>query len=319
MFIFGTPFVSFAQTGVEPTLGIKITPEIPGPFENVTINLTSYSTDLSRALINWSVDGKTSLSGYGRVDFSINSPAVGSQKTINISIVTQTGVSIERTVVIAPQDVDLLWESLDSYVPPFYKGRSLPSREGLIKITAVPSLRNSIGSKLDESDLVYSWSQNYNPIQKFSGYGKSTFIYKNAYLDNPDFISLTVSSRDGKQNAKREMRLSLGNPKIVFYPKNPLTSIVSDYSIGSNYKLTGDSVTLVAVPYFFSTQSNDPTDPSLSYSWKINGKSQPSPTKRNELTVKKPSGISGKSSIELDIKNENTLYQTRNSSFNVEY
>lgn len=173
MFIFGTPFVSFAQTGVEPTLGIKITPEIPGPFENVTINLTSYSTDLSRALINWSVDGKTSLSGYGRVDFSINSPAVGSQKTINISIVTQTGVSIERTVVIAPQDVDLLWESLDSYVPPFYKGRSLPSREGLIKITAVPSLRNSIGSKLDESDLVYSWSQNYNPIQKFSGYGKS--------------------------------------------------------------------------------------------------------------------------------------------------
>ncbi len=317
--LIGTPAISLAQLGVEPSLGIKITPETPGPNENVTIVLTSYSTDLNRALISWTVDGQLSLSGYGKNSFSLNSPNTGSQKTVTINIVTQNGIKMERVVILAPQDVDLLWEAIDSYTPPFYKGKALPSREALIEITAVPALRNSAGSKLSDTDLVYTWTHNYTAMPNYSGYGKNSYVYKNAYLDNPDTISLVVSSRDGGQNAKKDLRLSLGSPKIVFYPKDPTTSVVSDYAIDEKYRLQKDSVTVVAIPYFFSSGSGNPADSILSYVWEINNQTQTVPNIKNELTIKKPVGVSGTSSIGLNVVNGKTLYQKKESVISVEY
>lgn len=306
----------FAQLGVEPTIGIKVSPEIPGPNEDVTITVTSFSTDIKRALVSWFVDGEVVLSGYGEESVSIKSPVAGSQKSVSLKIVTETGVEIEKNIVIAPQDVDLLWEAIDSYAPPFYKGRSLPSREALVKVSAIPSIRNSAGAKISNSDLVYNWSQNYSNKPNFSGYGKSYFVYKNAYLDDQDFVSLTVSSRDGRQTAKKDLRLSLGSPKIIFYTKDPSTSIVSSVSVDSLYTLTDDSKTIVAIPYFFSTQ-NKGAD--LSYVWKINNQTQVSPTTKNELTIRKPEGISGESFVSLGISNDKTLYQSKESSFEVKY
>ncbi len=316
---FSFSFSAKAQTAPEPSLGIKLTPETPGPFENVQITLSSYSTDLSRALITWDTNGKTELSGYGKTVFSTTSPAVGSQKNISITIITETGQTLQRYIVIAPQDVDLLWEAIDSYTPPFYKGRSLPSKESLIKVVAIPSFRNGAGVKTSPDDLVYNWSQNYNPIQNLSGYGKSSFLYKNAFLDSSDYISLTVSSRDGSQVAKKDLRLSVGTPKIVFYPKNTLTSFVSKYSFPSKYKLTTDSVGVVAVPYFFSTSKNTAMDEDLNYSWKINNKTQSTPEKKDELVLRKPTETQGVSNVSLSIKKGGAIYQSSQTSFSVEY
>jgi len=56
----------------------------------------------------------------------------------SISIILDSTHRIDKEIVIEPAQLDILWESTDSYVPPFYEGKALPSIESTIKVVALP-------------------------------------------------------------------------------------------------------------------------------------------------------------------------------------
>ncbi len=69
----------------------------------------------------------------------------------------------------------LLWQADDSYVPPFYKGKAMPSAESSIKVVALPEIRNG-STIVSVQNMTYSWQKDYNKDVNDSGYGNRNVL-----------------------------------------------------------------------------------------------------------------------------------------------
>src|ERR1035437_8597866 len=173
---------------------VNVAPENPTPNENVSITLSSYASNLDSVLISWSVDGKTVLSGIGKKSFSLNAPAAGGETNVVASISLPDG-AIDTRIIIRPAVMILLWQANDSYVPPFYRGKALPTPDSEIKVVAMPEIKSG-SSLVDPTNMTYAWKQDYNNMQDASGYGKNSFSYVNDYLESSSNISVVASTID---------------------------------------------------------------------------------------------------------------------------
>jgi hypothetical protein len=89
---------------------------------------------------------------------------------------------VTKEVILAPQDAAILWEAVDSYAPPFYEGKKLPSPESIVRIASIP---NFLGIKQSSStkNAVYVWSRNKSVIPDAGGYGKILFLFNTTAFD----------------------------------------------------------------------------------------------------------------------------------------
>ena len=216
--------------------------------------------------------------------------------------------------MIEPSTIDLIWEAVDSYTPPFYKGKALPSSEAVIKIVGIPDMKSG-GIKLSKNDLTFSWERNFSALPVFSGYAKDSFIFKTSYLNTTETISLKASSINGGLSAQKISTIRTSSPFIVFYEYSPLAGVNYKKNLGEYFSLTKDEATIVAEPYFFSPKdalSND-----LDYEWKINGTRIANQYPKNTLVVRKPAGASGNAFIDLSIESKPRLFQSADKTLNI--
>ena len=202
-------------------ISVNLTPENPGPFQDVSISLQSYIVDLDKASINWIVDGKPSPSGTGNKTLRITTGGTGTTTSVIVEITINGTDTIKKNIVIQPAEIDLLWQAIDSYVPPFYKGKALPSSESRIKIVALPQVKIG-GKNYRTNDFTYSWSRSYAVSLPDSGFAKNTFVYKNSYINDSDTVSVVAEAVGSSASARSEITLKPGSPKILFYENNPL-------------------------------------------------------------------------------------------------
>ena len=139
-------FAQFDQTDFGSRINIRSSPEIPGAYTEATINLSTVSYDLSRANIQWIVNNKEVESGFGKSFVSIKTGGAGVETVVS-AIITFGSTSTTKRLIIRPSEVKLLWQAIDSYIPPFYKGKALPSSEGLLKFVAIPNLKDQNGKR----------------------------------------------------------------------------------------------------------------------------------------------------------------------------
>lgn len=313
-FIFG----GCKALAISPSVGVSVTPESVSPGDLVTIELESFSTDLNRAEIVWVVDGITLLQGVGQKEYSLSAKGLGEQTKVEITINTTNGIPVLKTVFINPQSIDLLWEAIDSYTPPFYKGKALPSRGALIKTSVLPFLKGSRGTFSNPNSLVYNWEQNYKPYPSVSGYGKSFYVFRNTFLQKEELLKVKVSTVDGTLTASNSVNLSFFNPEILFYEKKPAIGVLFNESKNQGLTLTENEISLLGVPYFSSTKTKvGVLDGTLSLTWKIND-SFVSSDRPDVLTVRKPEGESGYSVINFEVESP-YLYQNKEESLRVSF
>jgi hypothetical protein len=96
-------------------IDVALTPEQPRPNQNVTIELSSYATEMNKATITWSVNGTTKLNGIGKTKLSITTGDVGQKTDVSIVIITQEGTRVDKRIVITPAQLDILWEAPETY------------------------------------------------------------------------------------------------------------------------------------------------------------------------------------------------------------
>jgi hypothetical protein len=149
-------FFSFSSAETEINvqdneINVETIPDNPQPYQDVTINLTSYATDLNKAIITWQgVNSSQNLSGIGKTSYTFKAGGPNTTNTFDITI-TPVGSNntISKRITISPSEIDILWESVDGYTPPFYKGKALPTLGSSIKVVAVPNtntIKNGNGS-----------------------------------------------------------------------------------------------------------------------------------------------------------------------------
>jgi len=306
--IVNIPYISFAESQIEvqdEEISVETSPNNPEPYKEVTVTISSYATDLSKAIINWQGSKGTVLSGIGKTSytFTVGGPDTTSYLTVEITPVGSMN-TITKDIVITPSEIEVMWESVNGYVPPFYRGKSLPVSGGFIKAVAIP---NTSTIKSGSGSLTYTWKNSGETVTDASGYNKNYYKFKNSMFDKVNEVTVVASSISGNYAAEKTIEIPIYEPKIIFYKKSPIEGIFYNIALNKEAVIseTENEMTVVAEPYFFSL--NDKIK-DLSYNWKINGSMITTPSKKSELTIR-PEARGGYATIEVTIENLNEIFQ----------
>jgi hypothetical protein len=294
---------------------VDMAPESPSPGENTTITLSSYAQNLDSISISWSVNGKVVASGVGKKSLSVTAPAAGAETNIIASLSLSDGVSDIR-IVVKPVVMVLLWQADDSYVPPFYKGKAMPTADSEIKVVAMPEIKT--GSKMiDPATMVYAWKKDYNNDKTNSGYAKNSFTYTSDYLDDSNNIDVTASTVDQGYSSEENITIEPREAKILFYKNDAVLGTLWEQALPNNHKIDGTEV-IEAAPYFIAPA--DIRIPSLIFNWFINGDMVAvTGFKKNLMPVAVQAGASGTSKIKLEISNTSKIFENVSKTINVEF
>ncbi|MBX4216190.1 hypothetical protein KW797_04555 [Candidatus Parcubacteria bacterium] len=293
----------------------NITPPFPKPSERVVISLVSYATDLDRATIAWTVDGKNALSGTGETELALTMGKAGETKRVQ-ALITPPGLpALVKEVFLTPGDVDIIVEAVDAYTPPFYRGKALPSSEAQMRAVAIPNMQNN-GSRLKSENLVYQWRHNGAADAKNSGFGRNAYLFKGGFEGTSDKVEVTASTVNGEIAAQGNRAVNIGAPLVAFYENRPLEGVHYEEALPSKFSLLNDELSITAVPYFFSAANKN----SLTYVWLMNGReSAPTPGDRSALVVRAPKGTSGTAEVVLEARHEKKLLQSTQGSFSIKF
>ena len=316
--IFSTFFVSPGKATAQSASSILIDliPPNPSPFENVTISLSSYASNLDTVLISWSVNGQNVSSGIGKKSLFTQVPASGSEVAVVATISLPAG-TVEKRVIIRPAVMVLLWQANDSYVPPFYRGKALPTADSEVKVVAMPEMRSSTGGLVDPKNMTYAWKKDYTNNQEGSGYGKNFFIYTNDYLESVNNVSVTAQTIDQGNSSAANISIGTTQPKISFYKNDPDLGTIWEAALANPHRISGNEI-VVAVPYFISPKQIQ--NPRLVFSWFINGVSVPiQSSRKNVMPLAVQAGTSGTSKLRLDIENRDKIFQSTSREINMEF
>lgn len=292
---------------VTDSVDITTTPSSPGANQNISIRIESYSFDLNSSEIIWALNGIIKDKGVGKKDFSFKTGEVGTASLIKILIKTKEGRRIEKSLVVRPAEVDIVWQA-DSYVPPFYKGKSIYTYQSQITMIALPDLTNSKGAKLNPDSLIYKWTKDGKVLGGVSGYGKNKFSFSKSIISNSTEIEVEVSSSDKETRAYGSITLDPVEPKLILYENNPLYGIIYSKALGDNFKMNGNEITLSATPYFFSLEQIN--NGKLKYNWNMNGQNLNNKQDAKEITFRNTEGGAGSTKISVDLQNDEKELQS---------
>ncbi|MCI0565815.1 hypothetical protein L0Y46_01315 [bacterium] len=303
---------------INKTVSLTSTPRIPGSNEEVLIEINSVLANLGTSLITWYVNDRIVLSGYGEQRISVRTGNPGSASVIRVSILS-AGSVLEASMVIRPTIADVIWEA-DTYTPPFYRGKALPSTESKIKLWAVPDIRSDSGARVSSNNLVYEWRINGLPVREISGYGKNAAFIQSGYLGQSNVAEVVARTSDGVISASGKSYYQIVEPWLVFYEKNSLTGILFNTMLGNDVRLSkGDSIILRAVPYFFDRDALQGSN--AAYTWKLDRDiidRGTSPSYEISISSGENAAVSG-ITVEYDIDIEDRLLQSASQKINVRY
>lgn len=293
---------------------VQLSPESPGPYQNVTATLVSYSVDLDRVNISWSINGEPALSGVGKKVFSFTTGDIGASSRVTINVADPAG-TINKTITVIPGSVDLLWQVSDAYAPPFYRGKALPAPQSTIKIVAMPNIQSD-GSITKPSLLVYKWTRNYKADSDASGYGKNIFSFKNSYLDPEESIQVSVTQASGEASAEKKISIATIPPFVLFYENNPLQGVFFERALGDSFSMSNNEMRVDAEPYFFSSADKQNN---IMYSWQLNGSPvSGSPDDPSSLVLRNQGG-KGTARVSLSVTRPSKIMQSAGNAFSVNF
>ena len=296
---------------------MQLSPENPAPGDTVTITLSSYAQDLNSDRIDWFVNGKNTLSGIGEKSITVQAPDAGSIITILAQITLPGNNKTQITTSISPARMTLLWQAYDSYVPPFYKGKALPSPGTWIKAVAIPEIITG-NTQVKPENMVYNWQRDYTNIQDGAGYGKDNYLYKDNYFNSSTNIEVTAATTSGQYSSAGNVKVTTTIPQLSFYRKDDNLGIVWDNALKDNYTMQGPQVVVVAAPYSISPSFIK--DPSLVFKWYINNSLVTlTNDDKTSMPLKAIEGSSGSAELKLSIYSLTNLTQSADKEININF
>lgn len=294
-------------------LDIKTTPKNPGPSEKVTVSVESYLTDLNKATISWSLDGKTVERSVGKKTFSFQNGPSGKTTRLAISIVTNTGESIVKELSWNPVGLTILWQA-DTYTPPFYRGKALLSAQANVRAVAIPD--NTGGQNaLSAGSLVYVWEKDGTNVSEASGYGKNSFSFLGPKPYESANVKVRASSINDTVSAETRIDVSLSQPFILFYEKHPLLGVWYNRPFGTDITLNRKEFSISAEPFFFSNETSD--TPTLRYDWAVNGNAVQN--YGHTIVLRNDAGTKGDSVISLAMRGLRQTFQSGSQELRVHF
>lgn len=285
---------------------VRTNPETPAPNQDVQVQVESYAVNLNSAKIIWYIDGIALKEGVAEKVFHTRTKDFGVPITIDIVILTADGARYDKQIILKPEEVDMLWEA-NTYVPPFYKGKALPTYKSTVKVTAIPRF-NSLSS--NPAEYYYRWTMN-----RTTGLGealaKNSAVLQVGWADSrlPVNVEVTKPGTDFKAGAVQYVPVTEARAK--FYELAPLLGIQFNKALGGVVEAGGTDFRVRAVPYYFSNE--DYETGALHYTWKTGAGTLPATDNPNMLLLEKKGTSAESTSIILEVQNPKRILQMANT------
>ncbi|OGG52962.1 hypothetical protein A3C20_03785 [Candidatus Kaiserbacteria bacterium RIFCSPHIGHO2_02_FULL_55_25] len=306
----------FLIPGAESALSVSFSPQYPAPDSNVTLTLQSSLYDLDSSSVTWTVNGKEATSGDAATPVNVKTGPLGSKTDVRADITGPNG-SASATATIIPSSVDLLWES-DSYVPPFYSGRALPSAGSRVRLVALTHFVRPGGGEIPADQIVFTWTKDSEVLGDSSGRGKSSITVDGPTLFGTETIVVEAASLDGSIAGQALIRIPDTEPKLTLYENHPLFGVLYHQALGATTFVPKNEMSFTAVPYFASAVSSG--DVGLQYEWRVNQSPiTTSPTHGNEITVNAASSTGLMALINLSLTHVSNYFLSAAGSWSVTF
>ncbi len=240
---------------------------------------------------------------------------------ISISLIYFIFLNTKAQDIGVTSNLTMDWEVLNSYTPPFYEGKPLPGEAATIKVVATPEIKTPAGS-FDNSKLFYSWEINDMVSHIYTKTAGNILIFPLDILTNDNVVNLKVYTSNKLETLLIEKTIhiyakqvkgilykDLNNPILTY--ANAINKRYQDYNI-----LPNDSFSIIAEPYYFSTQS--PND-NIDYTWSLNDITGNIDNENNIFNFNPDSKTLRGAKIGLNIENSNESLQSdeENVSFTI--
>lgn len=239
-------------------LFLSINPNNPKLGDEVTITLSSFTSNINKNKITWGVNEELLLEGIGEKTFSL---VIASTSPTRITVSTDDfdGRPATREIVIEPGDMHLIWET-DSFSPFFYDGKSLPSIGSTIRLKAFPDIYYG-GAKVPNEMIYFNWTYNNNDLADQSGWGRDSASIAVTDSSRSNIISLRISDPDKEVTYRTaSIVIPTRQPEFIFYPADPISGLF--YPKGYSTTINDVKNEITAVPFNLGV----PLD-FISYDW----------------------------------------------------
>lgn len=308
-------YAQFSIPGSETALTLSFNPPNPGPRSTIVLTLQSPLYDLTQSDISWTVDGKVVSSGIGLYTLSLTTGALGRTQSVSVEVTAQNGVATVNATV-SPTSIDILWES-DSYTPPFYKGRALPSAGSAVTLVAMPHFMRQNGSSVPSENIIYTWRKDGEVIAGASGLGKASARIVGPLLYGSDLISVEAISQDGSLSGEAAVRIGDVEPALVLYKVHPLFGELFHQPLGATSFIPEVEMTFAAVPYFAAVDT--PDDPKLNYEWRVNETSVPADAAHPGVLTINSAKSSGNALLRLALTHATNYFMSLNDAWKITF
>lgn len=308
MFIF--PGIAFAALDL---IAFKVSPETPGENQAVTISVQSYAVPLDSAMLTWYVNKEVVASGVGEKSIQTMTGGFGQTVTVNLVIATTDGRRFDKQLLLKPIEVDILWEA-DTFVPPFYKGKALPTYKSIVKLSAIPRFNAS-----ESIPLSYSYTWTANNFQGLGqGLGKNGVLLHMKYSGSAVPVTVKVNNLAGTgEEGTASKSIMAVDPLLLFYEDAPLLGVRFDRALFGTVITDGTSFTIRAMPYFFS--NDDMENANFVSTWyKDNVKLAPG-LDTSTLTLEKEGASAQGSTLRLSLQNRKRILQAADAAITVNF
>lgn len=193
--------------------------------------------------------------------------------------------------------------SAQTFTPGDYQGKSLPTFNSIVKLTATPAPKE--GQKINENDYFFNWiidnfiatpSQTSSESFKISeGKGSEHKVYLRVFDKNRDLIN------------EYFFFIPVAAPDVIIYKTNGDGAL--NNAKGILYVSADSELSLTAKPFFFN---NILSESHLLYTWRLNGEEIKSDLQNpNKILIVFPSEIPKNTefSLTLVVENPFDLYQ----------
>lgn len=297
-----------AQT-MPPPIQYVVHPEVPGPGENVRIEVQGVGSFLGSAEIVWRKDGVKVAEGIGERSYSFTTGTLGQKTLIQVSIDSSQGV-FANTFTFNPSLINLVWEA-DTSVPPRHKGKALYSAGSSYKVVALPSVMVN-DARISASALSYQWTRADEAVPEQSGLGRSVLALTGDQLQGSEDIAVDVYYGTALVG-KGAVSILTSAPKIVLYERDPLRGVQYDTALPAGISLTAKEITVQAEPYYFSNRTKN--SGLIPYAWTLGGDEVVGPdSARGILTLRQTGAGTGGALIGVSMQNNNPDQFVQNAS-----
>jgi hypothetical protein len=298
------------------SLSIDLSPQNPAPNQAVQLTLHASGIDLADSTIVWMAGGKTIAQGIGKDFVGVVAGALGSETPIEADVSTPDGTFYSAQVTVAPTQLDVLVDS-DSYTPPFYLGRALPSPGTDLLFQAIAHFKRPDGTTIPDSQITYTWKQGGEVLGGISGRGRSSATIPVQHLSGDNIVTVDAVSSDGSRSAETTATVPLVEATVDLYEDHPLYGLLFNNALGAFARIAENEMTFAAIPYF--AQIAGPNDPRLSYAWRVNDTAiARSVTSPSEITINADNST-GQAALSLDLTHADNYLMSASGAWNINF